>query len=156
MPQGTETPKAGTFGWAIDLYTSGDKKWQDYSETTRNNRSAIYKRYRAAQEGRPLETITSEVIEKGLYAKGGHGAVNQYKALKPVFEHLQRLGFIPKNPLVGIELEKPKIKGFPVANATDIAAFKNTGLSEHGSGLFLILVFTLGPLALTYTNRPNN
>lgn len=50
--------------------------------------------------------------------------MNEYKALKPVFEHLRRLGFIRKNPLVGIELDKPKIEGYPVADAEDIAAFQ--------------------------------
>ena len=69
-----------------------------------------------------------------------HGAVNEYKALKPVFEHLRRLGFIRKNPLVGIELDKPKIQGFPVADAEDIAAFQErwpVGTRER-------LIFDLG------------
>ena len=124
MPPDTETPEAGTFAWALDLYTSGNDKWAKYADGTRDARSAIFRRYRMAQGARPVKTITSEVIERALYEKGGHGAVNEYKALKPVFEHLRRLGFIRKNPLVGIELDKPKIQGFPVADADDIAAFQ--------------------------------
>jgi len=50
--------------------------------------------------------------------------VNEYKALKPVFEHLRRLGFIAKNPMAGIELERPAIQGFALADADDIAAFQ--------------------------------
>ncbi|UWR22625.1 tyrosine-type recombinase/integrase [Sulfitobacter sp. S190] len=124
MPPNTDTPDAGTFAWALDLYTSGNDKWAKYSDGTRKARSAIFKRYRKAQGARPVKTITGEAIERALYAKGGHGAVNEYKALKPVFEHLRRLGLIPKNPLVGIELDKPKTEGFPVADAEDIAAFQ--------------------------------
>ncbi|WP_436398602.1 tyrosine-type recombinase/integrase [Roseobacter sp. S98] len=125
MPKGTDTPSAGTFSWAVDLYTSGEKKWQTYSETTKSNRLAIFARYRKTQGDRPLKTITSEAIERALYAKGGFGAVNDYKALKPVFEHVKRLGFLPKNPLSGIELDRPKTKGFAVADAEDIASFQN-------------------------------
>lgn len=140
MPPSTDTPDAGTFAWALDLYTSGNDKWAKYADGTRDGRSAIFKRYRKAQGARPVKTITSEAIERALYAKGGHGAVNEYKALKPVFEHLRRLGFIRKNPLVGIELDKPKIQGFPVADAEDIAAFQKrwpVGTRER-------LIFDLG------------
>ena len=124
MSPGTETPEAGTFAWALDLYTSGNDKWANHSDETKKSRLAIFTRYRKAQGARPVKTITGEAIERALYAKGGHGAVNEYKALKPVFEHLRRLGFIRKNPMVGIELDKPKVKGFPVADAEDIAAFQ--------------------------------
>ncbi len=124
MPPDTETPNAGTFAWALDLYTSGNTEWANYAEGTRSARSAIFARYRKSQGTRPIKTITGEVIERALYAKGGHAAVNEYKALKPVFEHLRRLGFIRKNPMVGIELDKPKIKGFPEADAHDIAAYQ--------------------------------
>jgi integrase len=140
MPPDTDTPDAGTFAWALDLYTSGNDKWAKYADGTRDARSAIFKRYRKAQGARPVKTITGEAIERALYAKGGHGAVNEYKALKPVFEHLRRLGFIRKNPLVGIELDKPKIQGFPVADAEDIAAFQKrwpVGTRER-------LIFDLG------------
>lgn len=47
-----------------------------------------------------------------------------YKALKPVFQHLRRLGFIAKNPMARIELDRPQIQGFRVADAEDIAAFQ--------------------------------
>ncbi|WP_170606395.1 tyrosine-type recombinase/integrase [Ruegeria arenilitoris] len=124
MPPDTETPKAGTVAWALDLYTSGNSDWANYAEGTRAARAAIFARYRKAQGARPISTIKAKDIERALYAKGGHGAVNEYKALKPVFEHLRRLGFVRKNPMVGIELDKPKIKGFEVADAEDIAAFQ--------------------------------
>ena len=35
MPPGIETPKTETFGWALDLYTSGNDKWSKYSEETK-------------------------------------------------------------------------------------------------------------------------
>lgn len=125
MPPYTETPAAGTFAWALDLYTSGNSAWADYAEGTRAARAAIFARYRKVQGARPIKTITGDDIERALYAKGGHAAVNEYKALKPVFEHLRRLGFIRKNPMTGIELDKPKIKGFPVADAVDIERFQD-------------------------------
>lgn len=50
------------------------------------------------------------------------------------------LGFIRKNPLVGIELDKPKIQGFPVADADDIAAFQE----RRGIGSRERLIFGLG------------
>lgn len=124
MPPGIDIPKAETFGWALDLYTSGNDKWSKYSEETKKSRQAIFARYRKAQGDRPIKTITSDAIERALYAKGGHAAVNEYKALKPVFEHLRRLGFIAKNPMAGIELDRPAIQGFAVADAEDIAAFQ--------------------------------
>lgn len=140
MPPETETPEAGTFAWALDLYTSGNQDWANYAEGTRSARSAIFARYRKAQGSRPIKTITREEVERALYVKGGHGAVNEHKALKPVFEHLRRLGLIPKNPMVGIELNKPKIKGFPVADAEDIAAFQE----RWPVGTLERLVFDLG------------
>lgn len=125
MPQETATPEAGTFAWALDLYVSGNAAWKKYASGTRKSRLAILERYRRAQGSRPVKTITSEAIERALYAKGGHAAVNEAKALRPVFEHLRRLGFIRKNPMAGIELDRPKVQGFPVADAEDIAAFQN-------------------------------
>jgi site-specific recombinase XerD len=126
MPPDTGTPETGTFAWALDLYTSGNAAWKAYASGTQKSRMAIFARYRKAQGNRPIKTITSEAIEHALYAKGGHGAVNEYKALKPVFEHLRRLGFIRKNPLAGIELDRPKVEGFAVADADDLAAFQET------------------------------
>lgn len=140
MPPDTETPEAGTFAWGLDLYITGSDKWAGYSEGTRDSRLAIFKRYREEQGARPLKAITGDAIEAGLYAKGGFGAVNEYKALKPLFEHLFRLKVIPKNPLVGIQVDKPKTDGFPVADADDIAAFQEcwpVGTRER-------LIFDLG------------
>ncbi|KIN65538.1 Phage integrase family protein [Sulfitobacter noctilucae] len=124
MPPCTGTPASGTFAWALDIYLSGNKRWPKYAKGTQKSRAAIFARYRKAQGTRPLSTITGETIERALYAKGGHGAVNEYKALMPVFEHLYRKGFIKKNPMLGIRLDKPKIEGFPEAQAEDIAAFQ--------------------------------
>lgn len=124
-PPDTETPSVGTFAWALDMYLSGNDKWKMYAEGTRKSRLAIYNRYRRAQGNRPLSSISSQDIEQGLYSKGGHGAVNEAKALRPVFEHLRRLGFIKKNPMAGIELDKPESGGFLMASADDIEAFQN-------------------------------
>ncbi|WP_417429547.1 tyrosine-type recombinase/integrase [Kiloniella sp.] len=140
MPPNTETPQAGSFAWALDIYTSNNEGWAKYSDGTKESRSAIFKRYRQTQGLRPLDTITSEAIERALYSKGGHAAVNEYKALKPVFEHMRRLGFIKKNPLSNIELDRPKTVGFPVADADDIEAFQkrwSVGTKER-------LIFDLG------------
>ncbi len=51
--------------------------------------------------------------------------MNEYEVLKTVFEHLRRLGFIRKNPMKGIELDKPMIKGFAVAESEDIKALQD-------------------------------
>lgn len=64
-------------------------------------------------------------IEAALFAKGGHGAANELKALKPLFHHLKKLRIISKNPAVGVELDTPPIKGFPTTNATEVEAFIN-------------------------------
>ena len=123
-PPDTSTPIKGTFAWAVDLYTSGNWKWlNEYAEGTRKARLAILNRYVRDQGNRPLSEISPRAIETALYAKGGHGAVNEYKTLKPVFEHVKRLGFIPRNPMAGIEIDKPAPKGFLTADADDIAAF---------------------------------
>jgi integrase len=122
----TTTPHKGTFAWGLDVYMSGNHKWLNtLAEGTKKPRAAIYNRYRKSQGNRPLSTITSEMIEAALYAKGGHGAVNELKALKPVFEHLKKLRFITKNPCDGVKLEKPAIKGFETAGAKDLERFMN-------------------------------
>lgn len=122
-PPDTMTPKSGTFAWAVDLYTAS-RKWQDLAEGTRKARSAILRRYVKAQGERSVSSITADDIEAALYAKGGHAAVNELKALKPVFTHLHKLRFIPKNPCAGVDIEKPKIKGFPTASADEIERFQ--------------------------------
>lgn len=125
-PVGTETPKAGTFAWALDLYTSGNSKWlKEYSEGTRKSRSAIFERYRKSDGSRPIATIRTEDIEAFLYQKGGHGAVNELKALKPVFAHMKKLGFIARDPMASVQLEKPKSKGFLTASPECIEKFRS-------------------------------
>lgn len=124
-PPGTTTPQTGTFAWAVDLYMASRHWTAEISEGTRSQRRPILTRYVAAQGDRPLSTITPEVIEVALFAKGGHAAVNEYKALKPVFEYARGLRFIAKNPMLSVEIKKPKIKGFPTADAADIERFQN-------------------------------
>lgn len=134
MPPETETPLPNTFSWALDLYISSNRNWLQYAKGTKDARNAIFKRYRHNQGNRPIDTLTSEDIERALYSKGGHGAVNEYKALKPVFEHVRRLGFIQRNPFSGIEIDKPKAKGFLSTNADEIEAFQKywqTGTIER-------------------------
>ncbi len=48
----------------------------------------------------------------------------EYKALKPVFTHLHKLRYISKNPMHSVEIERPKIHGFAVADADDIERFQ--------------------------------
>lgn len=140
-PPDATTPKSGTFAWAVDLYTSGNWKWlNEYSDGTRKARQAILNRYLRAQGNRPLSAITPRDIENALYAKGGHGAVNDFKALRPVFEHVKRLGFIARNPMVGIEIDRPVSNELPTANADDIAAF----IKRWEIGTVERLIFDLG------------
>jgi integrase len=124
QPPGTITPKVGTFAWAVDLYMTSPHWTKEISEGTRTARRPILRRYVAAQGERPLSTITAELIEMALVAKGGHGAVGEYKALKPVFDYLRGLRFIPKNPMLSVEIKKPKIKGYVTADAADIERFQ--------------------------------
>lgn len=142
-PPEAKPTHTGTFSWAVDLYTSGNHKWKtDYSETTRKQRLAVYRRYTEAQGDRPLSTITKTDLERALYAKGGFGAITDLKALKPVFAHLKKLGFIPEDPTRGIEIEAPKSDGYPTAGADEIETFMKTwpvGTVER-------LVFDLGLL----------
>jgi len=97
---------------------------KEISEGTRKSRRPILRRYVAEQGDRPLSTITPELIEMALFAKGGHGAVNEFKTLKPVFDYARGLRFIPKNPMNSVEIKKPKIKGFATADAADIERFQ--------------------------------
>ena len=123
-PPGTTTPQTATFAWAVDLYMASRHWTEEISQGTRDQRGPILRRYVAAQGDRPLVTITPELIEVALFAKGGHAAVNEYKALKPVFDYLHGLRFIEKNPMLSVEIRKPKIKGFPTADAADIERFQ--------------------------------
>src|SRR5690606_2402892 len=90
-PPDAVTPKRHTFAWAVDLYLSGCNDWAEYAESTKKTRLAILRRYVAAQGDRLLSEITQKAIEIALYEKGGQAAVGEYKALKPVFEHMRRL-----------------------------------------------------------------
>lgn len=121
-PPDTETPASGTFAWAVDLYTASPQ-WAQLAKNTRKARLAIYRRYRKVQGARPVSSISSADLEAALYIKGGHGAINELKALKPVFSHLHKLRFISKNPAASVDIVKPKIKGYPTANADEIRAF---------------------------------
>ena len=123
MPPKTTTPTTNTFAWGLDIYLSGNHKWADYAEGTKKSRMAIFRRYRKAAGSRSLSSITTGDIEAALYAKGGHGAANELKALKPVFHHLKKLRIIPKNPAADVELDTPAIKGFPTTSADEIEAF---------------------------------
>lgn len=142
MPPDTDTPKSGTFAWGLDIYLSGSRSWADYADGTQKSRMAIFNRYRNLQGGRALSSITTGAIEAALFAKGGHGAANELKALKPVFHHLKKLRIITKNPAAGVELDTPAIKGFPTTNADEIEAF----MSRWEIGTRERLVFDLGLL----------
>jgi site-specific recombinase XerD len=142
MPPDTATPNANSFAWGLDIYLSGSHSWKEYAEGTKKSRMAIFNRYRAAQGTRPLSSITTGDIEAALYAKGGHGAANELKALKPVFHHLKKLRIIPKNPATGVELDTPAIKGFPTASADDVEAF----IKRWEVGTRERLIFDLGLL----------
>lgn len=123
MPPNTTTPKAGTLAWGMDIYTSGCRKWADYAEGTKKSRLAILNRYRKKQGDRLLSQISTQDMEAGLSQKGGHGAANELKALKPMFHYLKKLRIIHHNPAVGVELDTPAIKGFPTTTADEIEAF---------------------------------
>jgi integrase len=122
-PPDTPTPKAGTFAWAVDLLRASPQ-WAKLAGSTRQNREAILRRYVKWQGARPLSSITTADIEGALYAKGGNAAVNELKALRPVFAHAKRLRFIASDPTRGIELERPASRGFATAGAEDIEKFQ--------------------------------
>lgn len=122
-PPETATPDAGTFAWAVDLLMASDG-WKRLAPSTRQTRATILRRYVAAQGARPLSSITTEVLEAALHAKGGFAAINELKALRPVFRHAAKLRFIPADPTKGIELDKPKSKGHPTATVAEIARFQ--------------------------------
>ena len=122
-PPGTPAAKGGTFAWAVDLYQASDG-WKKLGPATRKNRAAILRRYLKAQGDRPLSTITADDLEAALYAKGGNAAVNELKALKPVFAYAAKLRIIPRDPAAGLKMERPASKGFPTASADEIARFQ--------------------------------
>jgi integrase len=140
MPPATATPNANSFAWGLDIYLSGSHSWKEYAHGTKKSRMAIFNRYRTAQGTRALSSITTGDIEAALYAKGGHGAANELKALKPVFHHLKKLRIIPKNPAADVELDTPAIKGFPTTSADEIEAF----IKRWEVGTRERLIFDLG------------
>ena len=83
-PPETEVPKGGTFAWAVEIYQATSEWKTGLKAQTRQNREAIYRRYIKAQGARSLTSITRDTIEAALLAKGGHAAVNELKALRPV------------------------------------------------------------------------
>lgn len=122
-PHGTEKAKGGTFAWAVDFYQAS-QEWGKLQPGTQKSRTSILRRYVKAQGDRPLSTITPGDIEAALYAKGGHAAVNELKALKPVFAYAHRLRIIPTDPTRGLKMDRPASEGFPTASADEIARFQ--------------------------------
>lgn len=122
-PPEAPTPKAGTFAWAVDMLQASEK-WARLAESTKANRAAILRRYVDEQGHRPLASIRPEHLEAALVARGGFAAVNELKALKPVFAYAKQLRFIPTDPAAGIKLEGPSSKGFATASVADIARFQ--------------------------------
>jgi integrase len=123
-PPDTVTPHSGTFAWAVDIYKAGPG-WPKLAASTRKSRASILLRYVTTQGERPLSSITGPLIEAALYAKGGNAAINELKALKPVFAHAHKLGFIPADPTRGLKMERPESDGFATAGADEIAAFQD-------------------------------
>ncbi|CAM3154692.1 tyrosine-type recombinase/integrase [Paracoccus nototheniae] len=122
-PAGTVTPKGGTFAWALDIYKASPA-WAKLARTTQMNRDAIYRRYVKAQGNRPLSSIAPEDIEAALYAKGGNAAVNELKALKPIFFHAYKLRIISADPTRGLKMVRPETEGFATAGVDEIAAYQ--------------------------------
>lgn len=123
-PPDTATPQSGTFAWAVDMYCASPE-WAKLREGTRKSRAPILRSYVAREGARPLSAITREDPERGLYAKGGHGAVNHLKALKPVFAYAHRMRIIPTDPARGVHLDRPATEGFATASAEEIALFQD-------------------------------
>lgn len=117
-------PKGGTFAWAVDLYQASAEWKTGLEASTKQNRDAIYRRYVKVQGDRPLDSITRDTIEAALFAKGGHAASNELKALKPVFAHAHRLKLISVDPTAGLKMKRPESKGFPTASADEIESFQ--------------------------------
>lgn len=122
-PPGAATPKGGTFAWALDIYKASPA-WAKLAEGTRKSRESIFRRYAKAQGSRPLSSIAPEDIEAALVAKGGFAAVNELKALKPIFVHAHKLRLIPSDPTRGLKMDRPETEGFATADAEGIAAFQ--------------------------------
>lgn len=122
-PPDTKTPAPGTLAWAVDLYMP-TRHWASLAKSTQQNRLAILRRYVSLAGDRPVSSITTEDIEATLFAKGGFAAHNELKALKPIFANLKGLHLIKRNPAAGVQIVKPKSKGFLTAGADEIEAFQ--------------------------------
>lgn len=122
-PPGTPKPKGGTFAWAVDLYQTSPQ-WDQLAASTRKSRSSIFRRYVETQGERQLTDVRAEDLEIYLYSVGGHAAVNELKALKPVFAHALKLRFIATDPTRGLKLDRPNSDGFRTADADEIEAFQ--------------------------------
>lgn len=123
-PPTAEVPKGGSFAWAVEIYQATADWKTGLKPTTKKQRSAIYRRYIAKQGGRPIANITRDDIETGLKAKGGSPAVQELKALRPVFAHAHDMKLIPVDPTFGLKMKRPKSKGFPTVTAEEIEAFQ--------------------------------
>lgn len=122
-PPETSTPEGGTFAWAVDIYKSGPS-WAQLAPSTRKSRESIFRRYISAQGARPLTSISGADIEAALTAKGGNAAVNELKALKPIFTYAHKLRLIPSDPTRGLKMDRPETEGFATAGPDEIAAFR--------------------------------
>ncbi len=122
-PPDTLTPKNGTFAWAVDVYQASPQ-WAKLAASTRISRASIIKRYVKAQGDRLLSHIRGEDLEAELYSTGGFAAVNELKALKPIFAHAHKLRIIATDPTRGLKMERPETEGFRTADADEIEAFQ--------------------------------
>lgn len=118
-----ETKRPGSLSWAIELYKASPH-WSTLAAGTKKSRSAIFANYVNEAGDRPVSDIWAEDLEATLIQIGGNAAINQLKALKPVFAYLKQLRFISSDPAAGIKLAKPKSDGFPTASAEEIQAFQ--------------------------------
>lgn len=142
-PPDTTTPRGGTFAWALDIYKTSPL-WTKLAPSTRKSRESIFRRYVKAQGCRPLSSIAPEDIEAALYAKGGNAAVNELKALRPIFVHAHRLRIIPADPTRGLKMDRPETDGFATAEAEEIAAFQKMWPAETVERLVFDLALYTG------------
>lgn len=117
------TPKAKSFAWGMDMYLQSPH-WKGLALETQKHRLRLLGGYRASQGERPLDSITQGDIEAALAFKGGNPALNDLKALKPLFKYLKAIRAIERDPAASVTMEKPKTKGFPTASADDISRFQ--------------------------------
>ena len=63
-------------------------------------------------------------IEAALTARGGYAAINELKALRPVFAHVAKRKLLASDPTRGIDLDKSASNGFSTASADEIAQYQ--------------------------------